>query len=309
LAVHEIHRAWTALLAAARAARTALDPARRARFALDDQGRLAEIADADPHALLDWIPGTGWSRRPALEDVDDLVPALYLPVCSAGPGRPFTLGHLGQSLDGFIATGSGESQFITDRPNILHMHRLRALCEAVIVGASTAKADDSRLTTRLVPGPNPLRVVIDPRRRLSEKLRLFSDGAAPTLLLCEAARAAPGERFGGAEVVGVPGRDGQLDLAAILALLRERGRHAVFVEGGGVTVSDFLAAGLLDRLQVTIAPMLLGQGRPGLSLPPINRLDDAPHFAHRAYRMGEDVLFDCDLREPYAKLEDRAPAP
>jgi riboflavin-specific deaminase-like protein len=223
---------------------------------------------------------------------DPLV-ALYLPLCGSAP---FTIGHLAQSLDGFIATRSGESMFITGDENVVHMHRLRALCDAVVVGASTVRADNSRLTTRLVPGPNPLRVVIDPRRRLPADLRLFSDGAAPTLLVCDEAHARPGERFGGAEVVGLPARDGRLDYAAILDLVRRRGCRMVFVEGGGATVSGFLAAGLLDRLQITVAPALLGDGLPGLRVPAVPRLADARPFACRMLRMGDDALFDCDPR-------------
>jgi len=223
---------------------------------------------------------------------DPLV-ALYLPLCGT---RPFTIGHLAQSLDGFVATRGGESLFITGEENVVHMHRLRALCDAVVVGASTVLADDSRLTTRLVPGPNPLRVVIDPGRRLLASLRLFSDGAAPTLLVCDAARARAGERFGGAEVAGLPARDGRLDCAAILDLLHGRGCRTVFVEGGGATVSGFLAAGLLDRLQITIAPALLGNGLHGVRVPAAARLADAPSFTYRMLRMGDDVLFDCDPR-------------
>jgi riboflavin biosynthesis pyrimidine reductase len=125
---------------------------------------------------------------------------------------------------------------------------------------------------------------------------LFSDGAAPTLLVCDDAHARPGERFGGAEVVGLPARDGRLDYAAILDLVRRRGCRTVFVEGGGATVSGFLAAGLLDRLQITVAPALLGDGLPGLRVPAVPRLADARPFACRMLRMGDDVLFDCDPR-------------
>src|SRR5262245_58821790 len=224
---------------------------------------------------------------------DPLV-ALYLPLCATRGA--FTIGHLGQSLDGFVATRAGESLFITGDENVVHMHRLRALCDAVVVGASTVLADDSRLTTRLVVGPNPLRVVIDPRRRLAASLRLFSDGAAPTILVCDEAQARPGERFGGAEVIGLPTHDGRLDYASILGLLHERGCRTAFVEGGGRTVSGCFTAGLLDRLQVTVAPVLLGAGLPGLRLPAVSRLADAAPLAHRILRMGDDVLFDCELR-------------
>ena len=245
----------------------------------------------------------GGSTEAVLAAAADPLVALYLPLCTPR-GRPFTIGHLAQSLDGFVATRRGESLFITGGENVVHMHRLRALSDAVVVGASTVLADDSRLTTRLVPGPNPLRVVIDPRRRLPASLRLFGDGAAPTLLVCDAARARPGERFGEAEVVGLPVRDGRLDYAAILGLLHGRGCRTVFVEGGGTTVSGFLAGGLLDRLQITLAPALLGDGLRGLRMPAVTRLADAPSFAYRMLRMGDDVLFDCDPR-----LAQRASSP
>jgi diaminohydroxyphosphoribosylaminopyrimidine deaminase/5-amino-6-(5-phosphoribosylamino)uracil reductase len=287
---------WVALLAAARAARNGLDAGRTAAFALDGEAVLIEVSADDPRALLSWVPDTGWTPRTAPHDGADPRLALYLPLCGARPGHPVVVGHLAQSLDGYIATQAGESQWVTGEQNILHMHRLRALCDAVIVGADTVVADDSRLTTRLVPGPNPLRVVLDPHRRLGAHHRLFSDGAAPTLLVCDAARANGGERFGQAEVLGVTSREGRLDLGAVLSLLRRRGCHAVFVEGGGVTVSRFLDAGLLDRLQVTVAPLVIGQGRPGICLPPVQRLRDGLRPAHRVFRMGDDVLFDCDLR-------------
>ena len=292
-------RVWAALLAAARASRAGFDAGRSASFTLGADGGLREVPGDDPRALLVWMPGSGWASRHA---ADPLL-ALYLPLCAARVGHPVVLGHLAQSLDGYIATEAGESQWVTGEQNVVHMHRLRALCDAVIVGADTVAADNSRLTTRLVPGPNPLRVVLDPRRRLGAHHRVFSDGAAPTLLVCEAARGKAGERFGDAEIANAPSRDRRLDLAAVLALLRQRGCHAVFVEGGGVTVSRFLEAGLLDRLQITVAPLLLGRGRPGLCLPPAPSLRDGLRPAHRVFRMGEDVLFDCDLRAGGARSD------
>ena len=108
------------------------------------------------------IQANGWeSRLPADDPRSDML-NLYLPICSATSARPLTVGHLGQSLDGFIATPSGDSQTVTGGDNIVHLHRLRALCDAVVVGAGTVAADDPQLTTRHVPGPHPLRVVFDP---------------------------------------------------------------------------------------------------------------------------------------------------
>ena len=88
----------------------------------------------------------------------------------------------------------------------------------------------------------------------------------------------------------------------MLAELGSRGCRAVFVEGGGATVSSFVEAGLLDRLQIAIAPLVTGSGRPGLSLPARDRIAECLRPAHRVFTMGGDVLFDCDLRAPGTAL-------
>jgi len=222
---------------------------------------------------------------------------LYLPICSATAARPMTVGHLGQSLDGFIATHAGESRWVTGEENMRHMHRLRAICDAVIVGAGTIAADDPQLTTRLVEGPNPLRVILDPARRLREDHRVFNDSSAETLYVCARSLVRPGEqRFGLAAMAGVEDdADGGVHVAELIGLLRARGCARVFVEGGGVTVSMFLQAKLLDRLHVAIAPLLIGDGRPAIRLRPPDALGDCHRPRYRVFRMGADVLFDCDL--------------
>ncbi len=229
---------------------------------------------------------------------DDPQRALFAPLCEAPRGRPTVVAHLGQSLDGFIATHRGESRFVTGQANLVHLHRLRALSDAVVVGAGTVAADDPRLTTRLVRGPNPLRVVLDPRRRLSTAYRVFRDGAARSLVACAAERAVPGECHGQAEVLGLPSHDGALDLHALLTWLERRGCGAVLVEGGGVTVSAFVAAGLVDRLHLAVAPMVLGDGRPGLRGLANSELPGFGLGRPRVFRMDEDVLLDLHLDAP-----------
>ena len=141
--------------------------------------------------------------------------------------------------------------------------------------------------------------------RLAEDHRVFSDPSAETLYLCARSLApANGERFGLATVIGVGDEDDAgVPVAEVVKLLRARGCARLFVEGGGVTVSMFLAAGLLDRLHVAVAPLLIGDGRPAVRLPPRAALGDCHRPKYRVFRMGTDVLFDCDLRS--AEDQDR----
>ena len=109
-------------------------------------------------------------------------------------GTPWIIGQLGQSLDGYVATHNGDSHYVNGREVLVHLHRLRALSDAVIVGANTAALDDPQLTTRYVDGRHPVRVLIDPALRLTPTLRALSDRLAPTLLACDASRVAEAAR-------------------------------------------------------------------------------------------------------------------
>ncbi|HML15317.1 MAG TPA: RibD family protein [Xanthobacteraceae bacterium] len=203
------------------------------------------------------------------------------------------IGQLGQSLDGRIATNSGHSQYINCAAGLDHLHRLRALVDAVVIGVGTALADDPQLTVRRVSGPNPARVILDPRGRLRPDARvLAADGAQRLVVTTSGAATALPE---GIEVVRLPGDDGHIAPAAVLAALAARGLRRILIEGGARTVSGFMSAGCLDRLHVIVAPIILGTGRAGLTLAPIDRVDHALRPPTRAYPLGEDVLFDCDL--------------
>jgi len=205
----------------------------------------------------------------------------------------FVLGRLAQSLDGRIATASGASRWISGQQDIVHTHRLRALFDAVVIGAGTVRADDPQLTTREVEGPSPVRVVLDTDRRLDGRYRVFREGPE-TLLFC-APDAPDGDRVGTAAVLRVPRvRDG-LDIVGVLAALARRGLRRVFVEGGGITVSRFLAAGALDRLHVTIAPLLLGSGVPAFTLAQAATPREGLRFTWSVHRLGDDLLVDIPL--------------
>jgi len=203
------------------------------------------------------------------------------------------VGQIGQSLDGRIATESGHSKYINGPAGLVHLHRLRALVDAVVVGVGTAIADDPQLTVRRVAGPQPARVVIDPKGRLCAHARMFADNGVRRLLItAQGTRCAPPC---GVEVLNLPVTDGQLAPSAILAALAGYGMRRILIEGGANTISRFLAAGCLDRLHVMVAPIILGAGGPGLILPSLERADQAPRMPIRVHKIEDDVLFDCDL--------------
>lgn len=245
----------------------------------------------------DTLSDATWARLLERQPGDAHLSPLYGPLLNhpTAPDGCFVLGRIAQSLDGRIATSSGASFWISGPGDILHTHRLRALCDAILVGAGTVQADDPLLTTRLCPGASPVRVVIDTERRLRDGHRVFQAGP-PTLLLC-ADDAAGANRLAGIEVIRLPREAGGRNLAvpAILDTLAARGLPKLFVEGGGVTVSRFLAAGGLDRLHVTVAPLLLGSGVPAFTLPCPGSPDQGLRLHWTLHRLGDDLLFDIPL--------------
>ncbi len=289
--------AWQLILAVRQRVRSDGFPLDGFGLRSDPTGTAGLVTVNEADALLGVNSDGGWTSLIEFsEEVSQLLD-LYLPVALGSEHRPSTLAHLGQSLDGRIATEDGDSYYVTGAANILHLHRLRALSDAVIVGAGTVRHDDPQLTTRQVQGENPVRVVIDTERRLAGHYKVFTDAAAPTLLV---SRAGAGDGAGplppDVRVLEIATGSDQIPPAAIVAALRAQGLHSLFVEGGGVTVSRFLAAGVLDRLQVAVAPLIIGSGRPAFTLPRVARLAEAQRPPCRRFEMGEDVLFDFDLR-------------
>jgi diaminohydroxyphosphoribosylaminopyrimidine deaminase / 5-amino-6-(5-phosphoribosylamino)uracil reductase len=285
--------AWSLVQAAAQTARRDLHPGKGDRYTFD--GETLTPATAEKPAVLAF--DEGWHSLLVPSDERQVYLDLYLPLIRSRLDPPMIIAQLGQSLDGFIATASGHSHFVTGPASIVHLHCLRALSDCVIVGAGTVASDNPRLTTRLVTGINPVRVVLDPRLRLPIAHCVFSDGAAPTLRV--RARGVPLSSAlvsPDVEDIEVDAPAGKLDLHALSTELRSRGLRTILVEGGGVTVSQFLNAQLIDRMHIVVAPFVIGEGRPGLRVPSPARLEDCVRPPPRVYTLGSDVLFDCDLR-------------
>lgn len=234
-----------------------------------------------------------WTSARALDAESEALLDIYWPLCAAGAER-LVMAQIGQSLDGRIATESGHSHYVTAEADIVHLHRLRALSDVVLVGAGTACADDPRLTVRVARGRNPVRAVLDPKGRVPPRSRVFIDAAAPTIHLVGADVHV--ERRPGVDIVRLTATDSVDVPRHVIELLAARGLRRILVEGGGVTVSHFLAAGCLDRLHVTVASLIIGSGRPAFSLPSIQRLDEALWPECHRHPLGPDVLYDLALK-------------
>lgn len=268
------------------------------------EARRAGQAPQLPADTLRWSDKTGWQLMGEWGTAVRQLFELFKPLLDRrADGPTWVIAQLGQSLDGCVATRTGDSCFINGPESLAHLHRLRALSDAVIVGAGTVVADDPRLTTRLVPGTNPTRVLLDPSLRLAAQAgsaKAFNDGQAPTLWLCDDRWRDPATKLAGAShVLAVPGLlrdDGSLRLHTAVQALRDRGLRLLFVEGGGVTVSRFMAQNCLDRLHLAMAPLIIGDGRPGLSFSGPARLADCARPPCRRFPMGADQLWDLDLR-------------
>jgi diaminohydroxyphosphoribosylaminopyrimidine deaminase/5-amino-6-(5-phosphoribosylamino)uracil reductase len=218
---------------------------------------------------------------------------VFAPLRTGAVDDLIVVGQIGQSLDGRIATASGHSRYINGPEGLCHLHRLRSLVDAVLVGVGTALADDPQLTVRHVAGPHPARVVLDPKGRLAGCAKVFTcDGVRRVLVTAEGTRCAVNSDV---EVLALPAANGRIEPSVILAALAKRGLRRILIEGGAETVSCFLNAGCLDRLHVIVAPTIIGSGRPGFVLPPIERADQALRVPMRAFQLGDEILFDCDL--------------
>jgi diaminohydroxyphosphoribosylaminopyrimidine deaminase/5-amino-6-(5-phosphoribosylamino)uracil reductase len=214
-------------------------------------------------------------------------------------GRPLVVLKLATSLDGRIATQSGDSRWITGPLARRRAHLLRARADAVLVGSGTAVTDNPRLDVRLpgLEGRQPLRVVVDGRLRLPLTHDLVARAAAvPTLLVTHDGNPAARLRAyqdAGVEVVELAtDASGHVALDAALTLLGGRGVTRLLVEGGGHLAASLLRGGLVDRLAWFQAPLVIGgDGVPAVSGFGVGRLDEAPRFLQAAMaQLGRDRI-------------------
>jgi riboflavin-specific deaminase-like protein len=205
---------------------------------------------------------------------------------------PMVIGQVGQSLDGRVTAFDGDSKDVSGPDGILHLHRLRALVDAVVIGVNTALLDSPRLTVRLCKGENPARVVIDPKGRLPDESPVFLDDGARRVVI----QATETKRPTGVEVVKLRAIEGQFHPAEIIEALANIGLENLLIEGGAFTIAKFIEHDLLSRLHIGISPIIIGSGKPGINLQTQqNKLEDAIRPSTRSFSLGPEVIFDCGL--------------
>jgi GTP cyclohydrolase II len=212
--------------------------------------------------------------------------------------RPYVVLKYAQTVDGRIATRGGDAKWISGEAERRISHGLRAACDAVLVGVGTAILDDPQLTVRMVPGPSPLRVVLDSTLRLPSTARVLDDRAGSvvitTELSSEADRAALRTRAVRVHVVEAGPRG--VALASALRTLRALGVSSLLVEGGARVITSFFVEKLVDRLVVGIAPTIMGTGIEAVGDLGVARVAESVHLTNRSvHQAGGDLLVAADV--------------
>jgi len=200
-------------------------------------------------------------------------------------GRPFTVSHFAQSLDGRIATDVGDSRWIGCDENRVHAHRMRALCDGILIGARTLHTDQPALTVRHTEGPDPVRIVLG---RAADVGCLERAGPSPILLVGEGDDPSSPQ----VERVALPRANGLIATSSVLRELFDHGIHSLYIEGGSTTTSAFLAEGNIDVLQLHISPMIIGPGINSFSRPGVHSVTESVRFQRHLYQsVGDGVMF------------------
>jgi 3,4-dihydroxy 2-butanone 4-phosphate synthase/GTP cyclohydrolase II len=212
--------------------------------------------------------------------------------------RPYVVLKFAQTLDGRIATATGDAKWISGESERRISHALRAACDGVMVGVGTVLQDDPQLTVRMVPGPSPLRVVLDSTLRSPSNAKVFGPDAATLVVTTDGSDESVRARLQqlGVRTMVVPPGHGGVDLTVTLAQLRDNGVQSVLVEGGGRVITSMLAGGFVDRIVVGIAPTIIGQGTDAVGPLGIMKVTDGIRLGDRSMHVvDDDVLLAGDV--------------
>ena len=207
-------------------------------------------------------------------------------------GMPFVILKWAQSLDGRIATRTGDSKWITGEKARRWVHRLRSQVDAVMVGVGTVIRDDPQLNVRGVKGKHPLKIVLDSQLSIPPEARVFE---GERMILATTERSSEEKRGlveeKGAQVWILPERDGHVDLAAVMRKAGKTGITSILIEGGSKIATSALKAHIVDKLMIFIAPKLIGRGINAVGDLGITRIEETIELEDvKLRRIGADVL-------------------
>ena len=215
----------------------------------------------------------------------------YLQIIFNKSKYPYIFGHLAQTLDGYIATESGESRYISSIDNLEHLHMLRAISDVVLVGSNTVKFDNPKLTTRLVKGPNPMRVVIDKNDTIKNSCNLLKNKDRKGFKIVSD-KLKPNDE----NIFLLPLKKDEFRITDIISLLKSLGNKIIFIEGGGGLISHFYRKKFLNRLHLCISPILIGRGINSFIIDKDVKINEAKIKKINYIKMGKDIL--CNIKLP-----------
>ena len=197
--------------------------------------------------------------------------------------KKFFIAQLGQSLDGKIALFNGNSHYINSPKSILYLHALRCICDGLLVGVNTVIKDNPLLTTRNMKGSSPMRIIIDPSLKLTNRLNIFKDGNKNIVFTQKASK----KRLNNTTIYKLPKKN---FTKSVYQKIIDLNFNYILVEGGATTISNFLEQELLDIMQFIIAPIIIGSGIDSIKLKSISTLKNALRPKSHLYKLGDEII-------------------
>ena len=198
------------------------------------------------------------------------------------------IGQIGQSLDGKIALNNGSSHYINEKESITYLHCLRSISDGVLVGVNTIIKDNPLLTTRKIKGPNPIRLIIDPTLKLTNKYKIFKDDNKNIIFT----NSSKDKKFTNTTIVKFSKKNFTQN---IYNYLKKTSLQTILIEGGPTTLSHFIELKLLNYMQFIISPTIIGSGIDSLKLKPISNLKNAISTKNTINRLGKEIIVTLDF--------------
>ena len=198
------------------------------------------------------------------------------------------IGQIGQSLDGKIALNNGKSHYINEKESIIYLHCLRSISDGVLVGVNTIMKDNPFLTTREIKGDNPIRLIIDPSLKLTNRYNIFKDNNKNIIFT----NSSKEKKLKNTSIVKFPKKNFTL---SIFKYLKKTSLKTILIEGGPITLSHFIEHKFLNYMQFIISPTVIGSGIDSIKLKPISNLKNAIRTKNTINRLGKEIIVTLDF--------------